>query len=181
MTPAVFLDLSGTLVMPIQVNHPSELVEIPGAADAIRRLTRAGYVCPVVTIQSRIEKGLFSAQAFQIWFESLRVRWSGIGAELAGPYVCPHLFSTACPCKKPSPLLYTQAAADHGIDLGTSYVIGDTAADVEAAARFGGRGILVRTGYGASHEAMAAAAPHAAFIGRDLSECVGWILRPSSP
>ena len=177
MKPAVFLDLNGTLVTPIQVDHPSELADIPGAAAAVRRLTQAGYVCPVVTIQSRIEKGVFSADDFDAWFESFRTRWSGLGAELVGPYVCPHRFSTACACKKPASLLYTQAAADHGIDLAASYVIGDTSADVEAATRFGGRGILVRTGYGSSDEVLAAASPNAAFIGRDLAACVDWILQ----
>jgi len=177
MKSAVFLDLNGTLVTPIQVEYPGELVDLPGAIEAVRRLTEAGYICPVVTIQSRIEKGVFSAEAFQTWFESLRARWSGLGAELVGPYVCPHRFSTACACKKPQPLLYAQAAADHAIDLAASYVIGDTAADVEAAARFGGRGILVRTGYAESAEVVAAAGKHVAFIGPDLAECVAWILR----
>ncbi len=44
-----------------------------------------------------------------------------------------------------------RAAAEHGIDLARSWMVGDTAADVAAGRAAGCRGILVRTGYGASY------------------------------
>ena len=175
--PAVFLDLNGTLALPIQVSRPSALAAIPGAAKAVGRLSASGYVCPVVTIQSRIGKKIFSAAAFQMWFRGFQLQFAREGAILAGPYVCPHPFSIDCPCKKPKPLLYRQAAEDHHLDLAASYVIGDTAGDVAAAAQFGGKGILVRTGYGENETAAAAAARQAAFVGNNLGECIEWILQ----
>ena len=42
-----------------------------------------------------------------------------------------------------------RAAAEHGIDLGASWMIGDKAADVEAGSRAGCTPLLVLTGYGA--------------------------------
>jgi D-glycero-D-manno-heptose 1,7-bisphosphate phosphatase len=54
---AVFLDLNGTLVSPLKPDALDDLLLLPGAAEAIARLTAAGYVCPVVTVQSRIAKG----------------------------------------------------------------------------------------------------------------------------
>ena len=60
MKRAVFLDLNATLVMPLKPESLSELTLIEGAGEAIARLSRADYVCPVVTVQSRITKGLFS-------------------------------------------------------------------------------------------------------------------------
>ena len=48
--PAIFLDRDGTIIR--QVHHlcDPELVElIPGAAQAIKAFSEAGYVCVVVT------------------------------------------------------------------------------------------------------------------------------------
>ena len=95
---AAFLDLNGTLVMPIKQESLSELTLIEGA---VARLSRAGFVCPVVTIQSRIAKGLFSAEEFRVWFQEFARLLHGCGAEIVGPYVCPHRFSEVCACKKP--------------------------------------------------------------------------------
>jgi len=174
---AVFLDLNGTLVMPILVDHPQQLVLIDGVADAVAKLSAAGFVCPVVTIQSRIEKGLFSAEEFHSWFAGFRKLLGRHGADVVGPYVCPHRFANPCACKKPNTLLYERAAGDHAIDLGRSFVVGDSAADVEAAARFGGRGCLVRTGWGAEDGELERATPYAKCVAQSLGDAVAWILR----
>jgi histidinol phosphatase-like enzyme len=63
---AVFLDLNGTLVLPIIVQRPSELRLIDDAPAAVASLSEAGFLCPVVTIQSRIGKGLFTVEEFQV-------------------------------------------------------------------------------------------------------------------
>jgi D-glycero-D-manno-heptose 1,7-bisphosphate phosphatase len=41
-----------------------------------------------------------------------------------------------------------QAAAEHDINLATSYMVGDKVADVEAGERVGCTSLLVMTGYG---------------------------------
>ncbi len=41
---AVFLDLNGTLVQPLKQERLEELTLIPGAAQAITRLSAAGFV-----------------------------------------------------------------------------------------------------------------------------------------
>ena len=174
---AVFLDLNGTLVMPIIVEHLHELTLIDGAATAVARLSADGFLCPVVTIQSRIAKGLFSTEEFNCWFAALAVLLGRHGAAIVGPYVCPHRFADPCHCKKPSTLLYEQAAVDHEIDLHRSFVVGDSAADVEAASRFGGQGCLVRTGWGADEREVRRAMPYASHVALSLSDAVDWILQ----
>jgi hypothetical protein len=69
---AVFLDLNGTLVMPIMVEHLCEWRLIEDAALAVGRLSSAGLICPVVTVQSRIAKGLFSEDDFTGGSRSVR-------------------------------------------------------------------------------------------------------------
>ncbi len=173
----VFLDLNGTLVLPIIVQRLGELRLIDEAGAAVAGLSKAGFVCPVVTIQSRIGKGLFSLEEFQEWFGSFAVQLRDHGAAVAGPYVCPHRFAEACHCKKPSSFLYEQAATEHGIDLHHSFVIGDSAADVEAARRFGGRGVLVRTGWAADEQEAKRGIPYASHVAESLTDATAWVLR----
>jgi D-glycero-D-manno-heptose 1,7-bisphosphate phosphatase len=176
MKRAVFLDLNGTLVMPIKVARPSELKEIPGSAEAVTRLSLAGYLCPVVTIQSRIGKGFFTEDDFRCWFNELQTSFSARNANLLGPYICPHLFETDCVCKKPKPFLYQIAAEEHCIDLKGSFVVGDTVADMQAARGIGAKGVFVRTGYGQSLEELERAKPFCDAVGSCLDDCVRWIL-----
>jgi histidinol-phosphate phosphatase family protein len=173
---AVFLDLNGTLVLPVVVERLSQLAPIDDASTAIAALSAAGFVCPVVTIQSRIAKGLFSADEFGGWFQSLAAHFARHGANVVGPYVCPHRFAEACRCKKPSTFLYEQAATEHRLDLRQSFVIGDSAADVEAAYRFGGRGCLVRTGWGEDERELQRATPYASHVAQSLTEAATWVL-----
>ncbi len=173
---AVFLDLNGTLVTPVLVGRLADLTVIEGATEGVERLCRVGFVCPVITVQSRIEKGLFSEAEFRTWFHALATSMADGGAHLTGPYVCPHRFSTPCECAKPQTLLYERAATDHHLNLSGSFTIGDTAADAEAATGFGGRGCVVRTGYAARDTEARRAQQHASYIGDTFEDVVDWIL-----
>jgi histidinol-phosphate phosphatase family protein len=176
---AVFLDLNGTLVLPVLAEQLSDLRLIDGVGEAIARLNRAGFVCPVVTVQSGIGKERFTAAEFERWSLEFAKQLSHQGASVLGPYVCPHRYREDCGCKKPNTLLYVRASHEHHIDLARSFVIGDAAADVEAAARFGGRGILVRTGWASGKREVERAAPFAAHIAQSFAPAVEWILTHS--
>jgi histidinol-phosphate phosphatase family protein len=173
---AVFLDLNGTLVTPVLVERLTDLGPIEGVAEAVARLCRRGYLCPVVTVQSRIEKGLFTEKEFQAWFQGFAQSFAEVGADLKGPYLCPHRFSTPCSCAKPQTLLYTRAATELGIDLTRSFVVGDTAADIEAGRRCGSRGCLVLTGYVERNDAASEVGQMASYTGGSLADVVDWIL-----
>ena len=173
---AVFLDLNGTLVLPLKQESLNELTLIPGADDAVRRLLAAGFVCPVVTVQARIEKGLFTESEFRSWFDEF---FGKLQLDVKGPYICPHRYIHPCPCEKPNSFLYEQAASDLALDLRRSYTIGDAPEDVEAARRFGGTGCLVRTGWAADDRFVETARASAAFIGDTIRDAVHWILTRS--
>jgi D-glycero-D-manno-heptose 1,7-bisphosphate phosphatase len=173
---AAFLDLNGTLVLPLKQERLDDLVPIPGAMGAVARLTHAGFACPVITVQSRIAKGLFSAAEFLDWFANFAATARRSGANLQGPYVCPHRYAEPCACKKPNPMLYEQAIADLGITAAESFVIGDSPDDIRAATRLGARGCLVRTGWGSDPEVMATVEAQTSFIAPSVVEAVDWIL-----
>ena len=176
---AVFLDLNGTLVLPVKPKALSELRLIPGAGEQVARLSAAGFLCPVVTVQSRIAKGFFSSQEFLSWFGNFANHLAGFGAHVLGPYVCPHRFNEPCECKKPSTLLYQRAANEHEIDLRGSFVVGDSPEDVCAAWRFGGQGCLVRTGWAEDPSVVERALPYSPFIAGSIDRAVDWILAQS--
>ena len=177
MGRGVFLDLAGTLVQPLKPERLDESKLIPGVAEAIAHLSSAGFVCPVVTVQSRIAKGLWSFSDFERWFASLAAELKLQGAIVVGPYVCPHRFAEPCLCKKPNTLLYDRAAAEHRLNPMDSFVIGDSPDDVRAARRLGARGCLVRTGWAADPCVVEEAAPDADLVAGSFGEAVDWIMR----
>lgn len=169
---AVFLDLNGTLVLPLLADSPDEYQLIPGSAEAVALLGDAGLLCPVITVQSRIEKGIYSETAFHDWFDVFKTTLAGQGAVVWGPYLCPHRYPTPCGCKKPSGLLYRRAAAELGISLASSFVIGDTGEDLAAARTLGCPGILVRTGWPVEPD-VEALAEH---VADDVLAAARWII-----
>ena len=173
---AVFLDLNGTLVLPMKQERLADLYPIPGAVEAVARLTSAGFVCPVVTVQSRIAKGLFSAEAFVDWFGDFARELRRANAIVTGPYVCPHRYAESCACKKPNTVLYQKAVDDLGISVRESFVIGDSPDDIRAATRLGARSCLVRTGWAADPQIVSAVDAEVSLVAPSIVEAVEWIL-----
>jgi HAD superfamily hydrolase (TIGR01662 family) len=139
---AVLFDRDGTLVRDVPYNgDPARVVPVPGAADAVAALRAAGVRVGVVSNQSGVGTGQITpAQLDRV---NARVE------ELTGPFgawrVCVHAPDTGCGCRKPRPGLILAAADDLGVSAADCVVIGDIAADVDAARAAGARGILVPT------------------------------------
>ena len=154
---AVFLDRDGTLNIERElVRTPEDLELIPGAVDALRLLSTAGYALVVVTNQSAIARGLLQPRELEAVHASLRATLEASSVELTDILYCPHHPSagepplrTECGCRKPEPGLITRAAEEHRLDLSASWLIGDAARDIEAGRRAGVRTLLVETGKGA--------------------------------
>lgn len=186
LAPAVFFDRDGTLIEEAgYLDRLDRLALIPSAVDALRVLARAGFRLVVVTNQSGIALGLFDEPFVRETHDALHARLEAAGAHIDGWYFCPHhpagqvpALTMACDCRKPAPALPRQAAADLGIDLARSWVIGDRWGDVRLADTAGmAGGILVRTGYGRSAEARPLDGATAAFVADDVMEAASWILR----
>jgi histidinol phosphatase-like enzyme len=90
----VFLDLNGTLVEPLKRNTSVNFTIIPGVVQAVARLSAVSFVCPVVTVQSCIAKGPFSAAEFNIRFAQFAADFHSRGARVVGPCVSPSLHRT---------------------------------------------------------------------------------------
>jgi D-glycero-D-manno-heptose 1,7-bisphosphate phosphatase len=68
--------------------------------------------------------------------------------------VCPDHPDSPSENRKPSPRMVLNAAREHGIDLPSSYVIGDRDSDLAMGYRAGCRVVLVRSGNGVKTEQM---------------------------
>lgn len=154
--PAAFLDRDGTIIAEAHYLADPERVElITGAADAMRRLAALGYALVVVTNQSGIARGLYSAGDFRAVQQRLEEILAQHGVHLDAVFHCPHHpeFTGPCDCRKPGLGMYHLAARDLGLDLAASIYVGDRVKDVLPALETGGEGFLVRTGYGAAESA----------------------------
>lgn len=153
---AVFLDRDGTINEEKDyLIDPADFVFIAGAPQAIARLNRAGFTVVVVTNQSGVARGYFSLEQVDALHDHMRSQLARYGARLDAIYICPHYpqgkvdgYSRDCDCRKGKAGMLLQAAADLGIDLARSYMIGDKEADLQAGQGAGCTPILVRTGYG---------------------------------
>jgi D-glycero-D-manno-heptose 1,7-bisphosphate phosphatase len=159
---AVFLDRDGTLIEDRHyLRDPAQVHLLQGAAEAVRQLNVAGLAAVVVTNQSGIARGRLTEADYTATTARLEELLAADGARLDGHWHCPHLpeLTGPCDCRKPGPLLYRQAAAALGLDLSRSWWVGDRRRDVQPAERFGGRGILVRSGQGVVDAGLPAAKP----------------------
>jgi len=147
----LFVDKDGTLIEDLPYNvDPVRVRFAPGARQAVRRLAEAGVELAVVTNQSGVARGYFSMSDLDRLRSHLKREIEGLGCQLAGFYVCPHLpegeverFAIDCACRKPLPGLLLAAAAELGVDLGRSWFVGDTWMDVAAGQAAGCRSILI--------------------------------------
>jgi histidinol-phosphate phosphatase family protein len=174
--PAVFLDRDGTIIEDTgYLADPKAIRLLPGAAEAIARLNEAGLPVVVVTNQSGIARGLLDEETYATTARRLEEMLAAAGARLEAQYHCPHHpdHTGPCECRKPGPLLYERAAAEHGLHLAGSWWVGDRLRDVLAAEPFQGRGLLIGRSV-ADH--LSDSAPGSFLVVRDLQAAAGIIL-----
>jgi histidinol-phosphate phosphatase family protein len=143
---AAFLDRDGTIIHDANfVRDPADVVLLPDAADAIRRLNDAGIAVIVVTNQSGIARGYLTRDDYALVEARLNALLAEQGARIDATYVCPHLpeITGPCDCRKPGLGLYKQAIAQHGLDASKSLFAGDRFRDVAPGRALGGFSVLL--------------------------------------
>ena len=181
---AVFLDRDGTVSpAPAYRTGPECFSLLPGAAESLAKLKRAGYALVVVSNQTAVGQGYVTTETVGAVNDRMAALLGLSGMELDGVYcrygspnaVLPEHRSDR-PETKPSPAMLHAAAEDLNLDLSVSFMIGDRKSDVDAGRNAGCRAsILVRTGSGPT--ALAKMSPgHADFVADDLSAAADWIL-----
>ncbi len=168
--PAVFLDRDGTINEEAgYIRRPEQMRLIEGAAEGIKSLGSAGYRVVVVTNQPVVARGECTEDELRRVHDHMEMELSRAGAFLDGIYWCPHHphkgfageraeLKVVCDCRKPAIGMLAQAARELNIDLGASWLIGDSTGDLQTAKNAGVRAVLVKTGHGGGDGKHAAGA-----------------------
>src|SRR5262245_40394834 len=124
---AVFLDRDGVLNDAIVVEGkpypPRRLNELRISDDArtgCQMLKAAGFKLICVTNQPDVARGLMAGSDLDAI--NLAVE-EALG--LDDLLVCRHSDEDACTCRKPKPGMLLSAAADHDLEIASSYMVGD--------------------------------------------------------
>ena len=170
---AVLLDRDGTINVKAPegeyITRSAQLELLPGAAEAIRQLNRAGVPVAVVTNQRGIALGKMSERDLESVHSRLAELLHEQGAAVDEIFYCPHE-NGACACRKPGTLLLRRAQRAFRLPtLHNTVMIGDSASDVLAGQRAGAPTVLL-TGAATTRQ------PHGPEVAASLLEAVRALL-----
>ena len=147
MNKAAFLDRDGVINVKAPegqyVTRWAEVRFLPGVAGAISRLNKSGFRVIVISNQRCVAKGLVTSAEVEALHKKICRELAELGAIIDAVYFCPHETEPACNCRKPAPGMLFLAAKEHQIDLGASWMIGDSDADVAAGKNAGCKTVLI--------------------------------------
>src|SRR5262249_10669816 len=105
----------------------------------------AGFLLCLVSNQQGIGLGYFGYRDFVDGNRKLLRLLGREGVGIRRIYFCPHSLGETCECRKPAPGLIRKAQRDFEVPAKRTFVIGDSAADMEAARAAGCTGFYVGT------------------------------------
>lgn len=185
--PTVFLDRDGVLnAADGYIDTPDQLRILPGVADAIHRLNGSDYLSVVVTNQPAVARNLTTLEGLDAIHRKLETVLGERHAWLDAIFFCPHhpdrgfagenvAFKIDCDCRKPKTGLIDAARSRFNIDIGRSWIVGDSARDILCGRAAGVTTIGVRSGEGCKD---VSGSSRADFMFEDLPEAVEFILDP---
>lgn len=146
---AVFLDRDGVINRafvrdgkPYPPLAASEFEILPDVPDACARLRAAGFALVVATNQPDVAAGLVRRESVDEMHALLR--------RALAPDAIKVCWDRAAACYKPKPGMLLEAAAELGLSLADSWMVGDRWRDVDCGRAAGCRTIFVDRGYAES-------------------------------
>lgn len=141
MKRAVFFDRDGVLNEEVGYLHRIEEFRwVEGARDAVKFCNERGILVVVVTNQSGIARGLYTAREVEAIHNFMQESLVEVGAHVDAFYYCPHHpegsvaeFSVICDCRKPKPGMILRACKEFDINPAQAILFGDNKRDIEAA------------------------------------------------
>ncbi|MBC8440544.1 MAG: D-glycero-beta-D-manno-heptose 1,7-bisphosphate 7-phosphatase [Deltaproteobacteria bacterium] len=180
MERIVFLDRDGVINVDSSeyIKNESEFEFIPNSPEAIALLTQNGFNVIVITNQSLVGRKMVSPKTLDAIFKKMKDGVKKAGGDIKDIFYCPHTPTDNCSCRKPSPGLILKAQKKYQIDLNQSFMVGDSAKDIECSRNAGcSKALLVKTGNGlAAQQQLFQKGIIPDFIGTDLYEAALWII-----
>jgi len=175
---AVFLDRDGVINenRSDHVKSWDEFRFLPGALEAVARLTRAQVQIFVITNQAIINRQVVPIETVEDVHRRMRSEIEAHGGHVVDIAYCPHRPDEGCQCRKPRPGMILALAAKHRLDLGKAVVIGDFLTDMEAGVAAGCRTIMVLSGRGQEQLRTPGNAGQTFAVAADLPAAVDLVL-----
>ena len=148
---AVFIDRDDTLIEdPGYINDPDQVKLLDGVPEALIELKQMGYKLIVVSNQSAVARGIITEQTLAKIHERLEQLLARHGAALDKIYYCPDhpdgavaRYRRESNWRKPEPGMLLAAAEEFDIELTDSWLVGDSARDIDAGKTAGCTTILI--------------------------------------
>ncbi len=190
MKGIVFLDRDGTLIEEVgYLRDPAAVRILPGAAEALRTLSEAGYLLAVVSNQAGLARGKFTMAEMEAVHREFVSAFAKEGVVFDAVEYCPHhpegsvdAYRGGCDCRKPGTGLAERILEALRVpDSAPRYLVGDKMTDVQMGTRIGAATILVGTGYGIEERAAGerSGVPPGVFL-PGMREAADWILSQGS-
>ena len=140
LRPALFLDRDGVINEEIGYLHrPEDCRLIDGIIPLLLTANQLGYFSCVVTNQAGIARGLYTEEDFDHLMTHMKSELLRGGARLDAVYFSPYhpvqgigKYKRESDCRKPGPGMLLRAAAEHGLNLARSVLVGDRCSDLMA-------------------------------------------------
>jgi len=183
VTRAVFLDRDGVLNDPVldpvdgrpeSPLHAQDVVLAPEARAGLRAIRERmpDALLIVASNQPAAAKGKTTPEELRAVHDRV-VALLGEEAGLISDWrYCFHTREEGCACRKPRPGMLLDAAAEHGLDLAASWMVGDSDADVGAGRAAGCRTVLIEHP-GSAHRRAGDAGPDA--LARNLLDAAAFL------
>ena len=155
----LFVDRDGTLVEEPddqQIDSLAKIRFMPGVFAALTQLRRHGYRLVMVTNQDGLGTPAYPQSDFALAQQFIIDTFASQGIHFEAVFVCPHLYSEGCECRKPRTGLVQQFLREEAPDLARCAGIGDRPTDLQFASNLGVRGLRVQR-HGTDEETWEAA------------------------
>jgi D-glycero-D-manno-heptose 1,7-bisphosphate phosphatase len=147
MKTAVFIERDGILnLAPVERQQQVAPVTLEQfkinheALPILQSLKTAGFILIATTNQPGLSNGLLQRRDLDRMHDLMRR-----ALPLDDIFVCPHDQSDGCPCRKPEPGMFTEAAFKWHIDLEHSFIISDKWYDARAARAVGCTSMMLQS------------------------------------
>ncbi|MEK5149025.1 HAD-IIIA family hydrolase [Psychrobacillus sp. FSL K6-4615] len=145
-----FFDRDGTIIEDY-LDHEWTRIERPvfieGSISTLKEVIKKGYKIIIITNQYIINEGYITVDQYHDINNQVKRELNSQGVELLDVFYCPHGKGEGCNCMKPNIGMIKQVIHKYPeINFEESFMIGDSAVDVELAINLGIRGFGIRVG-----------------------------------
>lgn len=149
---------------------------LPGALEAIRDLSVAGFKIAVISNQAGVRRGIYTKEALDMITARMVEAIESKGGRIYTVKYCLHIEDDNCDCRKPRTGLLRMAAGSEKIHFDNTFLIGDNKKDIEAGRAMGCKTILVLSGMTKASREADAWPVKPDFIKKDLREAADLVL-----